>query len=281
MNALTVRHATLGGKGTGLSLPARPTKLPVTYAAKLAPCLPAVSRDELFQQFPLALRKLETMARQQRDFLREIVSCNTTVQLLINKESIDDRMDQLLPDCGSLACSVKDIAALENDTEVRGGLQEIVTDSAVKVSTQLFAGLSYLSDAEVIGQFAVNGNGVCSFYGYRWMVKEFVSGVQRTTTETRTDITRTLHQRLDYRELRNASFHAIDDPSIPKPARVERLIAKVPTFLKPLVKIVNGQQMFRHFLEREVSTERRTVVEKNEYKPDPALVIGPYCVTVW
>jgi len=186
------------------------------------------------------------------------------------------------------------LAAEKDDIKARAGLQAIVDEAGMQVVNRIVTAMDYLQKVEVVGGYRVTGEGVCCGYAYRWKKEDAVTGVRttRTLNEERTerDITTSLFETLRYCELMNARSHSVEDKSVPRPARVQKLIDKTPAFLKPHFGIIAGDEIYRREETRviatsnrtEVTTERRLTEERNAFKWDPFLVLfGFYCIASW
>ena len=125
-----------------------------------------------------------------------------------------------------------------------------------------------------------------------------VDGKQHTVTTTThrekervKSLTRHVHDLID------AKQHVFPAEKINKPNRVLPVFSSLPDVLKPLARVVDGQQIRDLRIERDLSRERWTdverdvrtweetpprVVEQSMYRYDPALVIGgQYVVAGW
>jgi hypothetical protein len=83
-------------------------------------------------------------------------------------------------------------------------------------------------------------------------------------------------------ELINARSEPLPARHVRKPAHVEALIGKTPSWIAPFLRVASGDEVRELIVETDVRTDKQ-VEEQVEviYRPDPALTLGRYVLAGW
>jgi len=256
--------------------------------------IPVGPRPKQFREYSDVMHVRQAQAKEVDQFGLDVLECVCDFDLCYGSKKVGDSALQAGSSYQPTAQSVMHLAAEKDDTKAAAGLQALVNEARMQVVNRLVTVMDHLQDAEIVGGYRVTGEGVCCGYAFRWTKKEEVTDTRtiRTATEIRTerDIMTSLFETLRYAELMKATSHPVEDKSVPRPARVQKLIDKTPAFLKPHLRIIAGDEIYRRQETRviasssrtDVTTERRSSEERNAYKWDPFLVLfGFYCIASW
>ncbi len=180
-----------------------------------------------------------------------------------------------------------------------------ITESFVR---ELFAALDRFVGGETVGLIDWFGEGVCKFHFFSESVTQTNTWRRRVRGRERrgrrvgtrhvevlqdvTDETGGVHLHRHARHehhLMNAKAHAVGAQELAVPEAAAQLIEVIPEWLRPLVRIVEGDRIRERIIEREVRKEkwrkkhRETVrrLESVHYHIDPAVTLDCYVLTGW
>lgn len=154
--------------------------------------------------------------------------------------------------------------------------------------------LKDLQSQQLCGEIVWRASDVARYSYFTWTSKE-----ERSTTQVRsatrhpdlqivkTTGSRTVVGRMTVHDLIDASSLPLQAGSVPRPPRVDALIASIPTWLRPAARIVTGTQIGSNTvevyrgIERWVNITKRQAPPRPDYRFDPALIIAPYVLTGW
>lgn len=121
---------------------------------------------------------------------------------------------------------------------------------------------------------------VCQFYHPQRTVQESARDAGTFREHTRTET-----YAATIRDLVDAEPVAVPPseqwPKLKIPTRVWPVLEKIPGVLRPHCRIVSGSLIHRLVISRTQTESWTTPIPAPVYKPDPALVLGPYVIAAW
>ena len=194
--------------------------------------------------------------------------------------------------------------------EVRAVLRESLWQATHELASQILDVLNLMVNAERLGIIRWSGPTSCEIHFFREIIiqgnnrTEEILGTQHTeiihdsplrriqrTTQEVTTVTSGEHEHRHARyelHLMEASSALLQHTPTMIPGRFQPIAEAVPSWLKPLVEVVDGKRFRQQVVSTPVSTEgfseSETRIESEEVvlRPDPAILLGSrYVLTGW
>lgn len=225
-------------------------------------------------------------------------------------QKLDEMLDQAACDWRSPR-NVLDARTVSLPVETLREKLSVPLRSAVDdFSIQFFEMLAKLVDRELVGLVEWLPNQCCSYHFFRRIViQENHGGGVRRVEESRFDriaerdpvtgrqivgkrtVTTVAGSGVHYHrfarhehEVMNAVATTIKDSRVVMPPQVERLIGKIPDWLYPFVKVIDGDIFRERIIEREQkvsSWEDVQIRDEPIIGCEPGVIIGPYVLIGW
>lgn len=222
---------------------------------------------------------------------------------------LDEMLDQAACDWRSPR-NVLDARTVSQPVEtLRETLSAPLRSAVDDFSVQFFEMLAKLVDRELVGLVEWLPNNCCSYHFFRRIVIQenhgrshhvdeqlFSQVAERDSVTGRRIIGRRTETKVNGRgvhyhrfarhehEVMNAVVTTIKDSRVVMPPQVERLLGKIPDWLYPFVKVIDGDIFRERIIERDQkvsSWEDVQVRDEPIVGCEPGVIIGPYVLTGW
>jgi hypothetical protein len=273
--------------------------------------------EDVARCFVKSHQRLSQMADEATTLLETL--CRFHVQSVRDKQ-IDpgkqqEREEAKIRECMDVAMPMVGLGAeLDVSTVAQGPeaaferLTKSLRRSTRELVESLFSALEHLVDKQVVGLIEWPTESLCKFHFFRRVlihvfegqtakehVREYwrtVGGREMVRTETTRNTTtkgRDVHQLVRYeQQLMKASPRRLDTAELVVPLEVQRVLAAIPGWLSPFVRVAVGECFRERIIRHSEKTEQwedsetsQQVDERPASYYDPAVTIGEFVLVGW
>ena len=190
--------------------------------------------------------------------------------------------------------------------EVFGTVQTWSREACRDVVVQSLLALEAMVEHDMMGLIEWTDVTTCKIHYFEHAIQQSIS-TTRHSTRTFDNVSQIIEERVRTRgrnnfavighehHLMNAEAHELGESRFPLPQRIHNLVHKIPDWLMPYVRVLEGDLILERVFRRDVATTRwefeevrrleivtdPRVSESAGYDADPAILLGPYVLTGW
>lgn len=203
------------------------------------------------------------------------------------------KLDELVGRAGALLMPSRNIVTADLITRpiefLRNSFDRALRQAVVEFTAQVFETLEHMVDEQIAGLIEWFDGNICRYHFFKAVLEHDANNTSLNPQDVkagsglrRRRSTRPIHHqhRLARHEHHaiNAFCTSIDNSRVVIPDNVQQMIAAIPEWLRPFVRVVDGTLVRERIVERHLHTETTDIPV---FGWEPAVIIGHFVLSGW